>query len=71
VEDGEIFFLTVDWETRASLEQAVRSDSGGALLGAIDLLSETARVRLGNNEPWEGTDSLKRMRKTTWLDNGH
>jgi len=63
VEDGEVFFLAIVWETRASLEQAMRSGSGGALLGAIDLLSETARARLGNNESWEGTDNLKRMRK--------
>jgi len=65
MEDGEIFFLAVDWETRASLEQAVRTGSGGALVGAIDLLSEMARVRIGNNEAWESIDTLKRIRKTT------
>ena len=62
VEDEEIFFLTVDWDTRASFEAFMPSESGGALLGAIDLLSETAKVRIGNNEPWEGIDTLKRMR---------
>ncbi|MCU0582993.1 MAG: antibiotic biosynthesis monooxygenase [Syntrophales bacterium] len=65
VEDGEIFFLAVDWETQASIEQALRSGSGGAFLGAVDLLSETARVRLGEDSPWEGIESLKRMRKKT------
>ena len=65
VEDEEIFFLTVDWDTRASFETFMPSESGGALLGAIDLLSETAKVRIGNNEPWEGIDILKRMRKKT------
>ena len=63
VEDGETFFLAVDWNARTSLEAFMRSESGGALLGAIDLLSETARARLGNNESWEGTDNLKKMRK--------
>jgi quinol monooxygenase YgiN len=63
VEDGEIFFLAVDWETRASLEQALRSGSGGAFLGAVDLLSETARVRFGEDATWEGIGTLKRMRK--------
>lgn len=63
VENGEIFFLAVDWETRANLEQALRSDSGGAFLGAVDLLVEMARVRFGDDSPWEGIDSLKRMRK--------
>lgn len=65
VEDGNVFFLAIDWETRASLERAVRSDSGGAFLGAVDLLAETARVRLGEDSPWEGIESLKRMRKKT------
>jgi len=63
VENGEIFFLTIEWDVRARLHAFMMSESGGALLGAIDLLSETARVRLGNNELWEGTDYLKRMRK--------
>lgn len=63
VEDGEIFFLATDWETRSSLEQAFRYGSGGAFLGAVDLLSETARVRFGPDSPWEGIESLKRMRK--------
>jgi quinol monooxygenase YgiN len=63
VEDGEIFFLAVDWETQKSLEQALRSGSGGAFLGAVDLLAETARVRLGEDSTWEGIESLKKMRK--------
>jgi len=65
VENGEIFFLTIEWDVRARLDAFMISESGGALLGAIDLLSETARARLGNNESWEGTDNLKRMRKKT------
>jgi len=63
VEDGEIFFLSVQWQSRATLEHYVRSSSGAALLGALDLLSETAKVRFDHDSPWEGIDSLKRMRK--------
>ena len=63
VEDGEVFFLSLDWESKKSLEQYLHSDSGSALLGAIDLLSEKAKVRFGQNAPWEGIDTLKRMRK--------
>lgn len=63
VEDGEVFFLSMDWDTRASFKQHIRSVSGSALLGAIDLLSTAARVRFGQDSPWEGIDSLKRMRK--------
>ena len=65
VEDGEIFCLSVDWEAPANLEHYMKSSSGIALLGALDLLSETAKVRFGQDSPWEGIDSLKRMRKKT------
>jgi quinol monooxygenase YgiN len=63
VEDGEVYSLTVDWEARGSLEQYMRSGSASALFGAVDLLSESARVRFGQDAPWEGIDILKRMRK--------
>ncbi len=65
VEDGEVYSLTIHWEGRASLEQYMHSGGAGALLGAVDLLSEAAKVRLGQDSPWEGIDSLKRMRKKT------
>jgi len=41
----------------------MRSGSGSALLGAVDLLSDTAQVRFGKDSPWEKIDSLKRMRE--------
>ncbi len=63
VEDGETFCLSAQWEARTSLEEYVRSTSGGALLGAVDLLSETARVKSGQDEPWAGIETLKRLRK--------
>jgi quinol monooxygenase YgiN len=63
VEEGEVFSLSVDWEEEADLGRYMRSSSGSALLGAADLLSETARVRIGSDTPWEGIEALKRMRK--------
>jgi quinol monooxygenase YgiN len=63
VEDGDVFFLCADWEAKANLIHYMRSGSASALLGAIDLLSETARVKSGQDETWEGIDSLKRVRK--------
>lgn len=63
VEDGDVFFLSVLWEARASLEHYVCSGSGGALLGALDLLGEAARVRSGHLESWQGISILKKMRK--------
>ena len=62
VEDGDIFFLSGDWKERRSLENYMRSNSGSALLGALDLLSETVSVRIDNNAP-SGIEVLKRMRR--------
>lgn len=63
VEDGEVLFLSVHWQTRAGLEYYVRSEGGSALLGAVDLLGETARVGFGKDSPREGIEALKSMRK--------
>lgn len=63
VEDGNMFFLNIEWEGRASLEHYVCSGNGSALLGAVDLLSETARVRFCRVSSWEGIDGLSKMRK--------
>ncbi len=63
VEDGEFFCLSVDWGEEADLGHYMRSGNGSVLLGAADLLCETARVRIGNDAPWEGIETLKRMRK--------
>jgi quinol monooxygenase YgiN len=62
-EDGETFFLSVEWEAQADLAHYMRSTYGLALLGAIDLLSERAGIKKGNDAPWEGIDTLKKMRK--------
>jgi quinol monooxygenase YgiN len=63
VEDGDVFSLSVQWEALVSLEHYMRSSSGGALLGAVDLLSETARVRADQEKRWERIEVLKRLRK--------
>lgn len=62
LEDSGIFFLEADWETRASLEHFLNSLTGGALLGAVDLLGESAGAKVGN-DVWTGIEFLKRMRK--------
>jgi len=65
VEEGEVFFLSGQWEAQSNLEHYLRSTNGLALLGAIDLLSEKAGVRTGPDGPWEGIELLKKMRKNT------
>jgi len=63
VEDGEVFFLSGQWEAQRNLELYLRSTNGLGLLGAIDLLSERAAVKIGQDAPWERLDILKRMRR--------
>ena len=63
VEDGEIFFLSVHWKAQANLEHYIRSTDGMALLGAIDVLSERATVKMGRDARWAGHETLKKMRK--------
>jgi Na+/H+ antiporter NhaB len=41
----------------------MRSGSGSALLGALDLLGESARIQVGSDAKWGGIETLKRMRK--------
>ena len=63
LEDGEVFLLSSDWETPAGVESYMQSTIGIALLGAIDVLSERAAVKMGRDASWEGIDVLKRMKR--------
>ncbi len=65
VEDGEIFFISMQWEDAAKFESYMQSVSGSALLGAVDLLSKSVRVKMGANAAWGGIEILKRIRKGT------
>lgn len=62
-EDGDVYVLSCDWDGQASLESYMKSGSGSALLGAIDLLGESTRIRVGRDEKWKGIDALRRIRK--------
>jgi len=62
-EDEDIFFLFFSWEKQSGLEDYLRSNSGSAFMGAIEVLSETARVKIDSEKPWEGIEILHKMRK--------
>ena len=63
VEDRDIFHLRIQWESQANLGHYMRSANGMALLGAIELLSERAGVKIGHDAGWKGIDILKRNRE--------
>ena len=63
VKDEKLHTLSCDWDSRAVFEEYIRSGSGSALIGALDLLVESARVQLGIDANWEGSEALKRIRR--------
>lgn len=64
-ENEDIFSLSMIWDEQISLERYLRSNNGSALLGAIDILAENTKLKIGVDEPWEGIEVLKRMRKNS------
>ena len=64
--DDDVFLVFFEWEDQESLENYLRSNDGSALLGAIEVLSEKTRVRIGNNEPMDGILPLQKMREGTY-----
>ena len=63
LENGDLFILYCEWDRPASLELCVQSINGSALLGAVDLLAESSRIKIGKSAKWEDIEILKRMRK--------
>lgn len=63
VRDVNLHVLSCDWDTQANFEEYIRSGSGSALIGAIDLLGEEARIRVGSDAKWEGIEALKTIRQ--------
>jgi len=60
--DADNFILSFEWEDQKNLKHYLRSNDGQALLGAIEVLSEQTKVKLGNHEPTDGLESLKKIR---------
>jgi len=65
MEDGEVYVLCSDWDAEASFEGHIKSASGGALLGAIKTLGQSARIQLGSDAKWEGVETLMQIRRKT------
>ena len=63
VEDEDVFSVSADWEGRRDLETYMRSTSGAALLGALDLLSDRAAAGIDRDAREEGIEVLRRMRR--------
>jgi quinol monooxygenase YgiN len=64
MENDEILLLSARWDDSDALGAYLLSEYGRAILGAIDMLGETVKIRIGQAPPWQGIEALKRMRAT-------
>jgi quinol monooxygenase YgiN len=65
LEDGEVYVLSSDWDAEANFEGYLKSENGGALLGAVKTLGQSTRIQLGSDARWEGVETLMQMRRKT------
>ena len=64
-EDGEVYVLSSDWGAETNFEGYIKSDSGGALLGAIKTLGQSTRIQLGRDAKWAEVETLIQIRRKT------
>ena len=62
VEDENAFIIVEEWETQADLDNHLRSDRFGVLLGALSLSSETPDIRFNTLKQTAGIEALKAFR---------
>ena len=62
VENENDFVIVEEWETQADLDNHLRSDRFGVLLGALSLSSETPEIRFNTLAQTAGIEALKAFR---------
>ena len=62
VESEEAFILNGEWETKADLDNHLRSDRFGVLMGALNLLSDTPEISLNTLAHTAGIEAFKALR---------
>lgn len=63
VETPAAFGLAGEWEGQAALDAHIRSSPFGVLLGALELLTKSARLTMTRATGEDGTDALPTMRR--------
>ena len=61
-EDAQIFLLMAEWKTKEDLLRHIRSNSFGALSGALDLLSNRAETKINSISSTQGIETLTKVR---------
>ena len=62
VENDNDFVIVEEWETQADLDNHLRSDRFGVLLGALNLLSDTPEIRFNTLAHTVGIEAIKSFR---------
>ncbi len=63
VEMPAVFWLTTQWDGEAALQAHLRSCPFGVLLGALELLAQSARLTVTRATGEDGTDALPAIRR--------
>jgi quinol monooxygenase YgiN len=63
IEDGNVFNLFSEWETRQHLDRHMRSDRFSVLLGTKCLLSEPLQIKIATISEYEGMETVCSVRK--------
>ena len=67
VENNNAFILIQEWETQADLDNHIRSDLFGVLLGAMSLLSEPLEIKFNTVLYVAGMEAVEEVRKHAGL----
>ena len=62
IEDKNRFSLLEEWETREDMDQHIRSDRFGVLLGTKTLLSEPPEIQINTVSQSEGMEAIHSAR---------
>jgi quinol monooxygenase YgiN len=65
IEDKNDFILIEEWETRAYLDDHIRSDRFSVLLGTKSLLCEPLKIQIFTISDSEGIEAVNSVRKKT------
>lgn len=68
IEDANVFNLFSEWETRQHLDQHIKSNRFGVLLGTKCLLSEPLQIKIAAVAEFEGMEAVSSIRRKGLLD---
>jgi quinol monooxygenase YgiN len=68
LEDESVLYLVEEWESREALDDHLRSDHFGVLLGAMNLLRDAPEIKLIEASRTDGVDVIQTLRGARMQD---